>query len=93
MNICEPDHSLTFPCLFLTLHTVGIYHSEELYDDPLVFLPERFLESEFGTKSGADTAGLRGDLHFGSGRVESFTSGRISLSTHRLCSAFALVAT
>ncbi|KAK7681816.1 hypothetical protein QCA50_015163 [Cerrena zonata] len=57
-----PTGSIVFMNIF------GIYHSEELYDDPLVFRPERFLESEFGTKSGADTAGLRGDLHFGSGR-------------------------
>lgn len=55
------------------MHTpVGIYHSEELYDEPLVFRPERYLESEFGTKPGADTAGLRLDLHFGSGRVEYY---------------------
>lgn len=56
---------------------VGIYHSEDLYEEPLVFRPERFLESEFGTKPGADTAGLRHDLHFGSGRVECFIASII----------------
>lgn len=32
-------------------------------------MPERFLESEFGTKAGADTTARRNDFAFGAGRV------------------------
>ena len=69
MNICKGLIKAPLPLRLIT-SVVGIYHSEDLYDEPLFFRPERYLESEFGTKPGADTAGLRHDLHFGSGRVE-----------------------
>ncbi|KAF4605478.1 hypothetical protein EYR40_004262 [Pleurotus pulmonarius] len=46
----------------------GIYHDPELFDDPESFIPERYLLSEFGTKPGAQTEGLRDNLHFGAGR-------------------------
>ncbi|CAL1702684.1 unnamed protein product [Somion occarium] len=52
--------------IFMNIY--GIYHSEELYERPEIFNPERYLNSEFGTKPNADTTGLRSDLHFGSGR-------------------------
>ncbi|KAK7681812.1 hypothetical protein QCA50_015159 [Cerrena zonata] len=52
--------------IFMNIY--GIYHDEEMYDKPNVFRPERFLESEYGTKPGADNTGLRPDFHFGSGR-------------------------
>ncbi|KAI0077958.1 cytochrome P450 [Panus rudis PR-1116 ss-1] len=50
------------------MNAYGIYHDENLYDRPEVFMPERFLDSEFGTKPGADTSGLRNDFPFGAGR-------------------------
>lgn len=43
----------------------------ELFDDPESFVPERYLLSEFGTKPGAKTEGLRDNLHFGAGRVSN----------------------
>ncbi len=43
----------------------------ELFDDPESFIPERYLLSEFGTKPGAQTEGLRDNLHFGAGRVSN----------------------
>ena len=53
----------------LILGLDGLYRDPDLYDLPDRFIPERYLASEFGTKAGADTTGLRYDLHFGSGRV------------------------
>ena len=43
-----------------------------LYDDPDVFRPERFLESQYGTKMGADVTDLRDNLAFGAGRVSTY---------------------
>ncbi|KAK7681811.1 hypothetical protein QCA50_015158 [Cerrena zonata] len=57
-----PKDSIVF------MNIYGIYHNEELYDEPHTFRPERFLDSEFGTKADADITGLRSDIHFGSGR-------------------------
>ncbi|KAK7692833.1 hypothetical protein QCA50_004468 [Cerrena zonata] len=52
--------------IFMNIY--GIYHSEEHFDEPEVFNPDRYMQSEFGTKPGADTTGFRNDLHFGGGR-------------------------
>ncbi|CAL1708008.1 unnamed protein product [Somion occarium] len=52
--------------LFMNIY--GIYHDEDLFEDPEVFNPDRYLSSEFGTKPGVDTAGFRHDFHFGCGR-------------------------
>lgn len=41
----------------------------ELFEDPSVFNPERYLNSEFGVKEGANVNGLRDNLPFGAGRV------------------------
>ncbi|KAI0073799.1 cytochrome P450 [Panus rudis PR-1116 ss-1] len=46
----------------------GIYNDTTFFNEPERFMPERFLNSEFGTKPGVDTAGFRADLYFGSGR-------------------------
>ncbi|CAL1702663.1 unnamed protein product [Somion occarium] len=50
------------------MNVYAVYHSEDSYEQPEVFMPERYLGSEFGTKPGADTTGFRSDFHFGNGR-------------------------
>jgi len=44
------------------------YRSEDLYEQPHIFNPDRFMTSDTGTKRGADLAGYRDDLVFGAGR-------------------------
>lgn len=55
-------------------------------------MPERFLESEFGTKPGADNTARRNDFAFGAGRVSTHSGmgyvDRRKLTT-RLASACA----
>lgn len=42
-----------------------------MFDDPDVFRPERFLDSQYGTKAGADVSDYRDNFSFGSGRVSA----------------------
>jgi len=42
-----------------------------MYDDPESFRPKRFLNSQYGTKKGADVSDFRDNFIFGSGRVSS----------------------
>ncbi|KAF8531833.1 cytochrome P450 [Gautieria morchelliformis] len=46
----------------------GMFHDEEAFDKPEAFNPDRFLNSEFGTKAHVDTTGRRHDYAFGAGR-------------------------
>ncbi|TCD64317.1 hypothetical protein EIP91_004264 [Steccherinum ochraceum] len=52
--------------IFMNIY--GIYHDEDAYTQPNVFMPERFLKTEFGTTPGADNTSRRNDMHFGAGR-------------------------
>ncbi|TCD69127.1 hypothetical protein EIP91_008603 [Steccherinum ochraceum] len=52
--------------IFMNIY--GIYHSEIAYTQPSEFMPERFIQTEFGTVAGADDSSRRNDLHFGAGR-------------------------
>ncbi|EMD63840.1 hypothetical protein COCSADRAFT_90707 [Bipolaris sorokiniana ND90Pr] len=52
--------------IFLNVH--GISHDPDFFDHPEEFRPERFLETEFGTKPGVDTTGFRNNFTFGAGR-------------------------
>jgi len=46
----------------------GMFHDDEVFDQPEVFNPDRFLASEYGTKAKVDESGRRHDMVFGSGR-------------------------
>ncbi|KAI8961019.1 cytochrome P450 [Daldinia sp. FL1419] len=57
-----PENSILF------MNIYGLFHDPDLYDDPEIFNPERFLNSPFGTKQGAYTGAYRNNLAFGAGR-------------------------
>jgi hypothetical protein len=50
-------------------YLLNLILSPELYDNPDVFNPERYLLTENGTKPGVDGSDLRPNLAFGCGRV------------------------
>ncbi|KAF8817266.1 cytochrome P450 [Phlegmacium glaucopus] len=52
----------------IILNAWGINRDSDLYDEPELFNPERYLTSQLGTKLGANTTDLRLDWIFGSGR-------------------------
>jgi cytochrome P450 len=49
----------------------AIFRDPELFDDPDSFEPERYMKTEFGTKSEVQGRDFRDTLVFGSGRVHS----------------------
>lgn len=50
----------------------GILHDPEVYEDPEMFKPDRYMESDVGTKKEHENdIGQRNDLTFGGGRVRS----------------------
>lgn len=50
------------------LNQYGILHDTDAYESPELFNPDRFIESEFGTKPGVDPTGRNNTTHFGRGR-------------------------
>ncbi|KAK0469876.1 cytochrome P450 [Desarmillaria tabescens] len=50
------------------VNTWGIFHNPDVYDEPEVFNPDRYLLTEHGTKPGVDDSHFRSTLVFGSGR-------------------------
>ncbi|KAJ3873641.1 cytochrome P450 [Lentinula edodes] len=50
------------------VNTWGIFHDPDIYDDPKIFNPDRYMHNEHGTKPNTDTRSFRTDMGFGSGR-------------------------
>jgi len=51
----------------LVLNTYALFHDPDIFEDPYVFNPDRFLTSEHGTRPGMDTD-FRDNFLFGGGR-------------------------
>ncbi|KAL0567565.1 hypothetical protein V5O48_014425 [Marasmius crinis-equi] len=52
--------------IFVNLY--GIFHDPDVFEDPELFNPDRYIKTEFGTKAGVDDSSWRSNLHFGCGR-------------------------
>ncbi|EIN06320.1 cytochrome P450 [Punctularia strigosozonata HHB-11173 SS5] len=52
----------------ITVNLWGIYHDPDVFDDPESFIPDRFLESEFGVRPGVDGSVFKHTMPFGFGR-------------------------
>ncbi|KIK69489.1 hypothetical protein GYMLUDRAFT_35558 [Collybiopsis luxurians FD-317 M1] len=46
----------------------GMFHDPDVFKDPEVFNPDRYIANEFGVKEGVDTSNFRENIPFGSGR-------------------------
>ncbi|KAL0953162.1 hypothetical protein HGRIS_004424 [Hohenbuehelia grisea] len=57
-----PEGSMIF------MNIWGIYRDPELFDEPEIFKPERYLDSPFGVKPGVDTSSFKANFVFGAGR-------------------------
>ncbi|KAJ7145384.1 cytochrome P450 [Mycena crocata] len=73
------------------MNTYAIFHNPDIFDDPDAFNPERFLQSEYGTRPGMDTD-FRDNFSFGGGRRicpgQYIANATMQLTTMRLIWAF-----
>ncbi|KAK7692435.1 hypothetical protein QCA50_004060 [Cerrena zonata] len=74
------------------MNTWAINRHEDYYDNPHIFDPERYMQSEFGTKPDVDTSAFRNDMIFGAGRRicpgKHLASTSITLNAMNLLWAF-----
>ncbi|KAK7055284.1 cytochrome P450 [Favolaschia claudopus] len=73
------------------MNIYSIFRNPDIFDEPEVFNPERYIQSEHGTRDGMDTD-FRDNLIFGAGRRicagESMARNTIQLTAMRLIWAF-----
>ncbi|KAF9463700.1 cytochrome P450 [Collybia nuda] len=76
----------------LIINTYAITNDPNLFDRPNEFLPERYLQTEYGTAHGAKTDGYRDSFAFGGGRRlcpgQWLARATMELTTMRLLWAF-----
>ncbi|KAF7366446.1 Cytochrome P450 [Mycena sanguinolenta] len=73
------------------LNIYSMFHDPDIFEEPELFNPERFMQSEHGTRPGMDTD-FRNNFSFGAGRRvcpgQDFARATMQLTTMRLIWAF-----
>lgn len=74
------------------MNIYGKFHDPEMYDDPEMFDPKRYVMMPFGTKERVNTSGYRNNLAFRGGRKvcpgENMARRTIALNTMNLLWSF-----
>ncbi|KAJ7512022.1 cytochrome P450 [Mycena galericulata] len=75
----------------IILNTYSVFHNSDIFEDPDVFNPDRFIQSQYGTRPGMD-ADFRDNFLFGGGRRicpgQYAATAMMQLTTMRLLWAF-----
>ncbi|KAJ6571782.1 cytochrome P450 [Mycena capillaripes] len=76
----------------VVLNTYSVFHDPDIFEEPELFNPDRFMQSEHGTRTGMDTD-FRDNYLFGGGRRicpgQHVARATMQLTTMRLIWAFA----
>lgn len=62
-------HDAGKQCTYAPRSGPSDHRNSDVFENPEIFDPERYIKSEYGIKDGASPDGLRDTLPFGAGRV------------------------